>query len=101
MGNINEFYVNSQCFSSENEETYQTGKRTDLTASPFYIRSKIQIGMTLNFTEKLRLMRELTRLDILQLGDDTLLRGLQEMDDVLDFSTIWHLILYLVDGIKE
>ena len=57
--------------------------------------------MTLNFTEKLRLMRELTRLDILQLGDDTLLRGLQEMDDVLDFSTIWHLILYLVDGIKE
>ena len=57
--------------------------------------------MTLNFTEKLRLMRELTRLDILQLGDDTLLRGLQEMDDVLDFSTIWHLVLNLVDGIKE
>ena len=57
--------------------------------------------MTLNFTEKLRLMRELTRLDILQLGDDTLLRGLQEVDDVLDFSTIWHLVLNLVDGIKE
>ena len=57
--------------------------------------------MTLNFTEKLRLMRELTRLDILQLGDDTLLRGLQEMDDILDFSTIWHLVLNLVDGIKE
>ena len=57
--------------------------------------------MTLNFTEKFRLMRELTRLDILQLGNDTLLRGLQEMDDVLDFSTIWHLILDLVDGIEE
>lgn len=101
MGNINEFHVNSQCFSPEDEETYQTGKRTDLTASPFYIRSKIQIGMTLNFTEKFRLMRELTRLDILQLGNDTLLRGLQEMDDVLDFSPIWHLVLNLVDGIKE
>ena len=57
--------------------------------------------MTLNFTEKFRLMRELTRLDILQLGNDTLLRGLQEMDDVLDFSPIWHLVLNLVDGIKE
>lgn len=101
MGNINEFHVNSQCFSPEDEETYQTRKRTDLTASPFYIRSKIQIGMTLNFTEKFRLMRELTRLDILQLGDDTLLRGLQEVDDVLDFNTIWHLVLNLVDGIKE
>lgn len=101
MGNINEFHVNSQCFSPEDEETYQTRKRTDLTASPFYIRSKIQIGMTLNFTEKFRLMRELTRLDILQLGNDTLLRGLQEMDDVLDFSPIWHLVLNLVDGIKE
>lgn len=101
MGNINEFHVNSQCFSPEDEETYQTRKRTDLTASPFYIRSKIQIGMTLNFTEKFRLMRELTRLDILQLGDDTLLRGLQEVDDILNLSTIRHLILYLVDGIKE
>ena len=57
--------------------------------------------MTLNFTEKFRLMRELTRLDILQLGDDTLLRGLQEVDDILNFSTIWHLVLNLVDGIKE
>ena len=57
--------------------------------------------MTLNFTEKFRLMRELTRLDILQLGDDTLLRGLQEVDDILNLSTIRHLILYLVDGIEE
>lgn len=46
-------------------------------------------------------MRELTRLDILQLGNDTLLRGLQEVDDILNFSTIWHLVLNLVDGIKE
>ena len=57
--------------------------------------------MTLNFTEKFLLMRENTRYFILQLGDDTLLRGLQEVDDVLDFSTIWHLVLNLVDGIKE
>ena len=57
--------------------------------------------MTLNFTEKFLLMRENTRFFILQLGNDTLLRGLQEMDDVLDFSTIWHLVLNLVDGIKE
>ena len=57
--------------------------------------------MTLNFTEKFRLMRELTRLDILQLGDNTLLRGLQEVDDILNLSTIRHLILYLVDGIEE
>ena len=57
--------------------------------------------MTLNFTEKLRLMRELTRLDILQLGDDTLLRGLQEVDDILNLSTIRHLVLNLVDGIEE
>ena len=57
--------------------------------------------MTLNFTEKFLLMRENTRYFILQLGNDTLLRGLQEVDDVLDFSTIRHLILYLVDGIEE
>ena len=80
---------------------YRYEKRADLTASSFHILSKIQIGMTLNFTEKFRLMRESTRLDILQLGDDTLLRGLQEMDDILNFSTIWHLVLNLVDGIKE
>ena len=57
--------------------------------------------MTLNFTEKFLLMRENTRYFILQLGNDTLLRGLQEMDDVLDYSTIWHLVPNLVDGIKE
>ena len=57
--------------------------------------------MTLNFTEKFLLMRENTRYFILQLGNDTLLRGLQEVDDVLDFSTIRHLILDLVDGIEE
>lgn len=38
---------------------------------------------------------------ILHLSDDTLLGTLQELDDVLNLRTIWHLILDLVDGIEE